>query len=47
MPPLDQTACRLPFSSSRCIVVVLNERLLEVMGGDVTQEQVTGLRACE
>jgi cell division protein FtsZ len=30
---------RLPFSSSLRLIVVLNEKLLEVMGDDVTQEQ--------
>ena len=30
---------RLPFSSPLRLIVVLNEKLLEVMGDDVTQEQ--------
>lgn len=30
---------RLPVSSSLRLIVVLNEKLLEVMGDDVTQEQ--------
>ncbi len=30
---------RLPFSASLRLIVVLNERLLEVMGDNVTQEQ--------
>jgi hypothetical protein len=36
---LDRTACRLPLSFSLRLIVVLNEKLLEVMGDDVTQEQ--------
>ena len=36
---LDRTASRLPLSSSLRLIVVQNEKLLEVMGDDVTQEQ--------
>ena len=41
--PLDRTANGvrrwLPVSSALRLIVVLNEKLLEVMGDDVTQEQ--------
>ena len=36
---LERSASRLPLSFSRRLIVVLNEKLLEVMGVDVTPEQ--------
>ena len=37
--PARTDSLRLPFSSPLRLIVVLNEKLLEVMGDDVTQEQ--------
>ena len=38
-PALKPTASGLKLSASLRLIVVLNEKLLEVMGDDVTQEQ--------
>ena len=36
---MNGRACGAPLSTSLRLIVVLNEKLLEVMGDDVTQEQ--------
>ena len=38
-PSAQTDSLRLPLSSPLRLIVVLNEKLLEVMGDDVTQEQ--------